>query len=184
MEREHRLGERDALIRVREDLGMTRRDLAAELGVDYTVIYKVEVGIQDTKVKLMRRWADALGGVSFDLFRPPNRNAPMLDAEQRESAASVSVRPDPQQRKLEMERARLDQQRLVKRQRAEKKFAEARARLNGFEERRRRVEARFRAFEERRKRVEAHHRRIEEEVEAARLNLEANDGPSRQKAAE
>jgi DNA-binding XRE family transcriptional regulator len=83
-----RLGARTALIQAREHLGKTRRALAAELGVDHTVIYKVEVGIQDTKVKLMRRWADALGGVSFDLFKPPNRNAPEAAAEQPQETAA------------------------------------------------------------------------------------------------
>jgi transcriptional regulator with XRE-family HTH domain len=76
-----------ALIRAREHLGMTRRDLAAKLGVERTVIHRVEGGDRDTTVELMRRWADALGGVSFDLFKPPSRNKPnKADAEQRESA--------------------------------------------------------------------------------------------------
>jgi DNA-binding XRE family transcriptional regulator len=92
IEKKPRLGSRRALIQAREKLGMTRPDLAAELGIDRTVIYKVEVGIQDTTVELMRRWADALGGVSFDLFKPPNRNkprnAPKADAEQREETAA------------------------------------------------------------------------------------------------
>jgi DNA-binding XRE family transcriptional regulator len=87
-----RLGSRRALIQAREKLGMTRVELAAELGIDRTVIYKVEVGIQDTTVGLMRRWADALGGASFDLFKPPNRNkprnAPVAAAEQPQETAA------------------------------------------------------------------------------------------------
>ena len=87
-----RLGSRRALIQAREKLGMTRVELAAELGIDRTVIYKVEVGIQDTTVELMRRWADALGGASFDLFKPPNRNkprtAPEAAAEQPQETAA------------------------------------------------------------------------------------------------
>jgi transcriptional regulator with XRE-family HTH domain len=86
MERKPRLGSRRALIQAREKLGMTRAELAAELGVERTVIYRVEGGDRDTTVEIMRRWADALGGVSFDLFKPPSRNAPKT-GEQRESAA-------------------------------------------------------------------------------------------------
>jgi DNA-binding XRE family transcriptional regulator len=85
-----RLGSRRALIQAREKLGMTRAELAAEIGVERTVIHRVEGGDRDTTVELMRRWADALGGVSFDLFKPPSRNklrnAPKA-AEQPEEAA-------------------------------------------------------------------------------------------------
>jgi transcriptional regulator with XRE-family HTH domain len=91
MKKNPRSGSRTALIRAREHLGMTRRELAAKLGVERTVIHRVEGGDRDTTVELMRRWAEALGGVSFDLFKPPNRNvprnAPKADADQRESAA-------------------------------------------------------------------------------------------------
>jgi transcriptional regulator with XRE-family HTH domain len=82
-----RLGSRRALIQAREKLGMTRAELAAELGVERTVIHRVEGGDRDTTVALMRRWADALGGVSFDLFKPPNRNAPKAADQQPEEAA-------------------------------------------------------------------------------------------------
>jgi transcriptional regulator with XRE-family HTH domain len=66
---------------------MTRRDLADKLGVERTVIHRVEGGDRDTTVELMRRWAEVLGGISFDLFKPPNRNGPRADDEQRQSAA-------------------------------------------------------------------------------------------------
>jgi DNA-binding XRE family transcriptional regulator len=68
--------QRVALILARQALGLTRPQLAEMVGVDRTVIFKVEVGIQDTGMGIMRRWVDALGpGATLDLFKSPPKIA-------------------------------------------------------------------------------------------------------------
>jgi predicted transcriptional regulator len=80
---------RTALIRARERLGLSRPQLAEMVSVDRTVIYKVEVGIQDTGMGIMRRWIDALGpGATLDLFKSPPKNATYkIPSSQHEPAA-------------------------------------------------------------------------------------------------
>jgi DNA-binding XRE family transcriptional regulator len=79
---------RTALIRAREALDLTRPELAEMIGVDRTVIFKVEVGIQDTGMGIMRRWIDALGpGATLDLFKSPPKNPTYKLSSQHEPAA-------------------------------------------------------------------------------------------------
>jgi transcriptional regulator with XRE-family HTH domain len=62
---------RVALIRAREDRGLSRPDLAKKISLSRTSIFRIEMGKGSTTVAKMTRWADALGpGVTLDLFRP------------------------------------------------------------------------------------------------------------------
>ena len=63
------MGERTALIAVREAHGLTRPDLAKLMGGSRHYIYAVEMGQRDPSFEFMRRWVKALGeGASMELF--------------------------------------------------------------------------------------------------------------------
>jgi transcriptional regulator with XRE-family HTH domain len=65
---------RMALIRAREERGLTRPQLAKAMKGSRTFIHAVETGERDPSLEYMRRWVKALGGdASLDLFvRRPN----------------------------------------------------------------------------------------------------------------
>lgn len=77
--------QRTALIHARMALGLTRAELADKIGMDRSVIFRVEEGADDPSLEKMRRWVKALGeGASLDLFAPPkNRKRYVLRASNR-----------------------------------------------------------------------------------------------------
>jgi DNA-binding XRE family transcriptional regulator len=68
------MGERTALIRAREMLGLNRPQFAKRMGGSRNFVHAVEVGRRDPSLAYMRRWVKALGpGASLDLFRIQKR---------------------------------------------------------------------------------------------------------------
>ena len=60
------------LIEARERIGLSRPQLADEMGVDRGLIHKVEMGKQGCGLATMIRWVDVLGaGATLELFRGP-----------------------------------------------------------------------------------------------------------------
>jgi DNA-binding XRE family transcriptional regulator len=61
---------RSRLLSQRQHLGLTRPQLAAQLGVSRNMVYSVEVGRRDPGLSLARKWLEILGpGLPMDLFR-------------------------------------------------------------------------------------------------------------------
>jgi DNA-binding XRE family transcriptional regulator len=62
---------RPGLVRARRHLGLSRAELAKQIGVRRETVFSVETGLRDPSLAVMTRWAEALGpGVTLDIFRP------------------------------------------------------------------------------------------------------------------
>jgi DNA-binding XRE family transcriptional regulator len=92
--------ERTALIEARERLGLSRPQLAKEIGVVRSLINKVEMGTQGCGLATMIRWVEALGPTAtLELFRggqarqhrsrQPTPSKPSADSKPRRSRAAA-----------------------------------------------------------------------------------------------
>lgn len=59
---------RIGLIRRREDMDLTRPELASKIGIGREYVFAVETGSRNPSLDLMERWSRALGNAPLDLF--------------------------------------------------------------------------------------------------------------------
>lgn len=66
--RERHKSARIALIRRREELQMSRPELAGRINVCRHYVFSIETGNRNPSLALMQRWARALGGAPLEIF--------------------------------------------------------------------------------------------------------------------